>query len=85
MATVLNMATQPKSILHAQIIFQKDLVLLIGRSSIKTTFYNLDSLHSVFFLSYILSILAVGFMLMDDNNIYCTYNECGVFLDKQLN
>ena len=66
------MATQAKWILHAQIIFQKDLVWLIGRLSIKTTYYNLYSLHSFHFC--LTGNIRGRIYVMDESNIYCNMN-----------
>ena len=56
------MATQAKSILHTQIIFQKDLVwlIVIGRLSIKTTITI--CIHCILYIFVLLVILEVGFM-----------------------
>ena len=77
------MATQPKSILHTQIIFQKDLVWLIGRLSIKTTYYNLYSLHSFHFC--LTGDISGRIYVMDDNNICCIINADFVLTNYSTN
>ena len=77
------MATQPKSILHTQIIFQKDLGWLIGRLSIKITYYNLYSLHSFHFC--LTGNISGRIYVMDESNICCVMNADFVLTNNSTN